>query len=345
MHDENETWGEWHMLFCLTDRDLGSLVRGEYRDTFKARAVAIMMTPKAAWMPFVWKGGEAIKQLRYEDIHTVLFADRTKPLTTFTLALLQHVIDIVLPTTDHDSEMLHAYLAYNALILEALGMLAEDDPRAQALCERYQLTHTVSESILWEHNSRTPLHDLLCAKIPEVWKQYTDTRMRDIICDKRNSPTVRAQASALYAKCVLTCHSGGHRPYSSDLLASQMAFILEHADLKSLHGHHGSYARHLLQWLSDDEYKDLRRRFVYALVIGNDKNAGVFCVKNPSAHQAAQDMLREFGPEDGQLRERLRTLIATYKADRKAAHVAEVAREKENITQNARLEAVLAKMR
>lgn len=337
----NEIWAEWLQAEQRERncRELQRLVSDNLADVFKARAIAILLSPSIELAPFKWYNKSLTND--HLPVHSyVNLAELSPQLRKFTLALLEFNIDVALePGASEDVR--RTLFGYNDCIREALAILPEDDAAAARLFDRYQLNDPLPYGTPEEESGYNEFYDILQANIPEIWKKLADERMREVIRDEQAGRAKPRndweRALPCYLHHIESCLCEKAFPYSADLFASQIEFILGLPDTGGrLFRDHRVSA--ILALLSGDARKGLRHRFASRVAFAVHDGHFAFTVYEHEARDAATAMLKEFGKDDSALCNRLSNAIAE-------ANESEIRSRTAFLERHAREEAVLARMR
>lgn len=217
-------WDEWVRLKKRKEEDLGKLITADVNDVFKARAIAILLTPKEGFAPFTWCDTEPIDYRPYVNIN---FARLSPELNEFVLSLFEfnrENAEKIKPSADMPpANILHAY---NEYILSQLAVLPEcGNDMAERLFNCYQ--PYVEYGNQYDYYKSFEL--ILRAKIPEKWKKMADDKMRDLINLRQQGltqPRNDYDKPFLHYMNLITADLLHKLPYSVDLFASQVEFII-----------------------------------------------------------------------------------------------------------------------
>ncbi len=320
---QDRAWNDW-LKIAQEWRDVVALLKSDAKDAFKARAIAGALAPDAKLLPFNWKG-----EMGFSGIWDgVRATDLSPKLLDFTSAILQISIDEA------------PHLNYDPLTIWVLRALPRDDPHAAGLLKRYQLNDRKAFWNLDFSSGYIPFRVLLLdTAIHESWKKKVDARMRDIIRleqEGRSKPRQEwEEALSCYTDSIGSGFFQKSFPYSADLLASQVDFILSLPNVKRQIFH--SFLLHsVLTRLDGDARKPLRHRLARHTVLAVRGEIDAFVASGGSERDAAELMLKEFA-NDAKLAKRLRKLIvesdAQLRKERKA-----------NRRQQAKVDSVKARM-
>ena len=309
---QDNVWDEWLALEKQECGDLAELLKSKVADAFKARALTILLAPEIRFVPFKWIGRGDSKDYDYLFFSDrIVLADLSPQLQEFVFRLLELNIDTVYGSDDE--ELLKSAVYYNRFIIAGLEILDENDPRADRLFSRYCINDPVSFWNMDYASGYNPFYAILCAKVPEKWKKIADDKMREIIrAEKAGTAKPRREwedALSNYAGHIQLGLYSEQFPYGTELLASQMDFIIS---LPNIEGKEylGSWKiGQLLGMLKGDEYKDIRHRLARNVVFTNRGEHDGFRVYSEETMTAVLVMFDEFGGVDTELGKKLGEII------------------------------------
>ncbi|MBI4128126.1 MAG: hypothetical protein HY459_03590 [Parcubacteria group bacterium] len=320
--EDSETWKDW-----IDDRGarwdvLEALIESGVRDAFKARAIAIWLTPQYRPAPCYFSGGHGCL-----GIHGFDAAKISPALQAFAAEVLIMVVDRILPSGDREAR--RPLDDTNRYILKLLGVLPEDHELTARLFGRYQLNDPVEGYDMDDSSGYNPFYQLLNEEVPECWKQAGDLLMqRRILHESEGWAKPRAEwegALACYAHHIQLPLINGKIKYAPDLFRSQIDCLMRFSDVK-LRINGWAMAK-TWAYLAGDQHRELRRRYARHAVFINNDNGGPFrCTGN--TYDFAKAVLAEFRETDAQLAERLVRLIDEHEVERQAQQAIEAARVK-----------------
>lgn len=339
--EQNRTWNEWLALKRQECRDLRELLKGDVKEAFKARAIAILLAPRIKFAPFAWSDNTSLNDYLFLSDKVVL-KELSTQLRDFALALLEVNIDAAL-VPDADEDLRRTLFYYNRYILEALILLEEDDPRAADLFSRYQINDPVAFWNMDEASGYNPICNIFHnPDVPEKWKRLADEKVCEVIRAEQEGCTQPRndweKALSNYVNHIQLNFYGEQFPYSIELFASQVDFIL---GLPNIDGHEYFNSWHtarILRMLDGEDRKGLRYRFTRHVILEDRGEYGTFKAFSDDTMTGARMILEEFGDTDPELRTRLDAIIAEGEA--RMQENQEAAHEKQTQT-----DAVMAQMR
>ncbi|MCR4276254.1 MAG: hypothetical protein NUV90_02635 [Candidatus Parcubacteria bacterium] len=278
-HEQNRLWAEWLdvvqerkiqrlNLLPVDAKHLSKFILGDAGDAFKARAIAILLAPEDRLIPFTWPVRVPDYSWRYAEID---FARLSPQLQMFSLSVLE--INSGLNIADAERPDARVVHSFNEFILSKLAVLLEDDATAERLFNCYQLY--VERGNQYDYYRSFEL--ILRAKIPEKWKKLADDKMRELIRLRQKGRTRRRNAfdsPFLYYMDPIMVHFLSELPYSMDLFASQIAFIIgspgmDDDKLSFLSSHTGT----VQQMLEGEPYAELRGKLIKFCEVIAEKEA------------------------------------------------------------------------
>lgn len=310
--EQNQVWDEWLALKRQECRDLKGLVESDVKDVFKARAVAILLAPRIRFAPFAWSDDTSLDDYLFLS-DSVALSKLSPQLLDFTLGLLEANIDVALQP-DADEKLRETLPHYGRLILDALAILDENDPRAESLFRRYSLNDPIAFYSMDEASGYNPFLTIISSAIPEKWKKLSDDWMREVI---RAEQEGRVQPRNGWEKALRNYMShiqlGLYRecfPYSTDLFASQVEFALSLPNMagRQLFSNHD--VGKILRMFDGENRKELRHRLARHVMLVDHGEHGAFTVYDEEALSTATAILEEFGDADPELAGHLAKIIA-----------------------------------
>lgn len=322
---EDNAWKEWVDFKQREEKDLIELLSSPVKEGFKKRALFLLLVPSDDFNPIYWtkKVGNFHHDsnflntlepdlLRYATSLIINFYTTLKPMHSDNpknysqggggITILYYVTDKY-----HD-----ALSFYNSCILLLLTLLPEEK------CERiFTLFSLLDISTYWNIDfcsGYNPFQNLLNSNVDEKWKIRADTKMRQIIEDElagNKKPREKWEdALDCYASIIQINIYGKELPYSVDLFASQMEFLVseKHYNKEIINNWH---VDKIMTILSADKYEAIRYQFAKFVVFGNKEK---FSVWNEETFQGAKIMLNEFSQKDKELASKIQLAIKEYNA-------------------------------
>ena len=318
--DDDKIWKQWVDYKRRGLGDLVGLLNSDVRDSFKRRAVFLLLVPAAELNPIYWteEVGKFYQKidflknlnpdlLNYASDLVVEFCTMLRPMHCDRPEHYSHggggvIFYVSVPDRYHD-----ALSFYNDCIPLLLALLPEEQ------CERifplFSLRDISTYNNMDDSSGYNPFRNLLCSKIDERWKKQADAVMRQIIKDELAGRTKPRESweDALqeYAKAINGMSYSGSLYYSIDLYADQIQFLVS----KEHYGHElidDWRVDRIFQILSADTYKEIRYQVAKFVTFGNKKK---FEVWSSDTLKCAKMMLSEFGQHDKDLAQRIQSAI------------------------------------
>lgn len=302
--DDDRLWREW---LNVKVKDVDMFMRSGVRDSFKARLIAISLTPTFKWIPFHCEKNSF-------DFHSVwnavTLSSISPELQKFTAELIKINVDEI-KSGRPDPDLYLSFYYYNKIILQFLALLPEDDPLAKEMFDCYEINDPIPSS----NSGYNPFINLLSEPlIPRKWKESADKKMKEIVkSEEEDFQEPRCEwegALKNYIRHIQNVSYNGRVPYHSDLFAGQIDFLLNLSESRIRFDDIHIYG--ILTIIRFPEYKELRHRFARHVVLGGD-----FSGHGGTVHYAARIMLNDFGEIDEELENRLEDLI--FKSRKKMA--------------------------
>lgn len=272
--DHDTLWKEWVDTENLHFRHLAEFVEDpEVRnDAMKARAILILITPDLQEAIIPWKLEKDAVIRSFLQGGPADLSKLNEPLLRFAGDVLIHygpgfISKLVLgdPVAVESMDSFYGY------IRQLLGLLPIDEQTEQ-LYAHYGLRDPASYS--WSRkNAGEPIDYrpfnrlLLDTRVPEHWKVRADAAIQAIMLREFSfvwqSAICKDLAFRWYMETAACASSCEPRPYSLDLLKTQMRFILDHHD-QALPGWEKSYRfPEMWDFFSDPEELEIRRKIAF----------------------------------------------------------------------------------
>ena len=323
--EQSKTWDAWCKLKPRNSTDLTRLVESDMKDAFKARALAILLSPNPDCAVFGWRQSKSGSLA--SDVASVLKYKRLSPkLVRYVCSMLELGLGELQNMTFENRR------GYNMVIRRLLATLPEDDEVAKRL---FALHHIPVFELVEERHDKfqSEFHALLAANIPDVWKERADAERREVVAKEKETAT-----QVQYIASVRACFYGhsGKFPYGREILASQLQFVfgLPDGDKKFFSIFYGSEVPMALRALTGETHKHLRRMIFLRMYQCMPAEYG--------AWSTAEIALEDLGEEEPELRAKLRQFIADCQA---RAAASDAVRAAERAAEDERQAAILAKMR
>lgn len=330
---EDAIWKEWVDTISRGEwNSLVSLLGSDVRDSFKKRALFLLIVPSDEFNPLYWRGTTTLKPYCGERFLCALrvlsskllsycadlvcdfcselrkdfcdrpesFAERARSMTIF----------CTIPDKWHE-----VLWTYNKFILELLALLSEEE--GEKLFRLYSLRDISVFSNMEDASGYSPFEQLLRSKdIAEYWKVKADLKMRNIIRAEiagQSKPREEwEEALVCYASIINRFVWDDVPLYPLGLFESQVRFLAEYHTaeqpliegwklpklLRALSGSDSGFRHQILHTLVVDYRKDDWRRF---------------SVSGEGDVEVARQWMSEFR-DDRELVDRLSALVDEFNA-------------------------------
>lgn len=346
--EEDAIWKQWVDYKRRESSDLINILSSDVKNSFKKRALLILLVPSAGFNFLYWK----------EDIGK--FYGRPEFLKTLSLdlsicaaELISHFIEMLRPShTGRPGNVVsggrgvtvfmqvhekhhNALCFYNECILTLLTILPEE--HGEKIFSLFALNDVSSFCNMEDSSGYNPFSRLMGIDgMDERWKRKADIAMRKIVQDEiegKSTPREKWEnALSCYTRVVLMRQYYSEKGYAVELFADQLWFLLDKCrDRTSFIAGHAIAS--IFKLLSGDEYKQLRHRISRLVVYDDD-----FSVYSKETRQAADQMLAEFGEMDKDLAVRLSEAIK--KADNQKKKTTDLENQEKAVE-----DAILAEMK
>lgn len=325
---DNCLWNSWVDLAKEGEFSalLHTLLRSGARNSFKAKAIIVLLAPDLQILPFrCFNKDQSQNYLYYSGSFEL--ESFPKEFVRFGGELICLNIDYLTRDREITEEVRNALFVYNRFIIKFLTVLPEDDNLASRLFRLYQS----SISLLYNHRDVYDVdyeeyyeeggeddmsesgYDFLFSIItnklvPLKWKLLADEEIRKPITSETESGSgFMCLRRYIYnigtANCV-----GDFEYYPRELFVSQISFVMELPI--------DYYGKKLLDsWkeiynigaMAGNEFRETRHKLARQIIL-DKKNDFLICL--PSDRVMASNMLKEFGAEDKQLAEKLDLLVS-----------------------------------
>ena len=323
--EDDKIWAEWVDYKQREVKDLIELLNSDVRDSFKRRAMFLLLVPTAELNPIYWT----------QEVGK--FYHKTDFLKTLNPDVLSYATDLVVKFSNmlkskRDEGVMHrsesyffegklvisfhasvpgkyhdALYFYNDCIMVLLTLLPEKE------CERifplFSLRDISTFSNLEDCSGYGPFRKLLRSEVDERWKKKADLVMREIVKNELTGKTKPREdwedALRQYADIINSMSYGGNLDYSIDLYVDQLKFLISEEH----------YGRNLIdnwtvsrvfQLLHGENYREIRYSVARFAIFGNEDE---FRVWSNDTLKAAQIMLDEFGKSDNELAQKIQLAI------------------------------------
>jgi hypothetical protein len=328
--EEDKTWKQWVDFKKRETRDLVELLTSEVRDSFKARALFLLLAPDKKLNSIYWN--EELGRY-YRNIE---FLKSLSPeMAQYAAALIKHFLSWIEKVGDEEYRRAHRELSYG--ILELLSLLPEGE--AEALFDIFSFNDFGSPwSSIDDASGYNPLRVLLSHEnVDDKWKWKAHSKMQLIIQDEiegKKAPRAEWEHALKCYAYIITVQLHGKLDYGISLFADQILFLISEKHYR-FHLIPNWHISTILKLLSANKYKEFRRRLVRFVILGNGEK---FSVYSSETQEAAEMMLAELGESEPELQKKLRLII-----QQGAEKAAEKRKHKEETQQAA--QDILAQMR
>lgn len=320
---DDKIWKQWVDYKRRETRDLIELLESDVRDSFKRRAIFLLLVPAAEFNPIYWT-----KEIG-KFYHSLNF------LKTLTPDLLNYTTDLIVEFNEmlkpiHNDRPKHyfqggggitiltsvpdkyhdALYFYNKCIMFLLTIISEEQ------CGRiFPLLSLRDISTYWNMDSASgynPFQNLLYSDVDEKWKRQADDMMRQIIEDELSGKTKPREewedALHCYSYNIQLQLYGEKLPYSVELFADQIKFLVSEEHYGRGNIDNWKIPK-IFQILSNDVYKEIRHLVANFVVFNNESD---FKIWSEDTLQGAKMMLDEFGQNDQKLAKQIQSAIDSY---------------------------------
>jgi len=320
---DDKIWKQWVNYKRRETNDLIELLNSDVRDSFKRRVIFLLLVPSPELNPIYWIEEVGKLYHKFDFLKTLspdLLSYATELIVEFNTMLKPMHCDkpenivqggggitifMSVPDKYHD-----ALYYYNSCILLLLEILPEEQ------CERifplYSLLDISTYSGMEDASGYNPFQSLLYSNVEEKWKIKANASMKQIIMDEMAGKTKPREewedALKCYGHIINLLLYSEKLPYSTDLLASQIEFLVS----EKHYGNElvdGSKVTKIFNFLSAEIYKDIRYQVAKFIFFGNKKK---FWIWSEETLQGANMMLNEFGQGDEKLAQIINSAIEEY---------------------------------
>ncbi len=316
-----EAWEKWVNLKPRDDwRRLAALIESDVRDEFKIRAIAILLAPYCGVLPFTWRDEDAASNLLFlRDRRPVKVEKLSEHLWIVTAELILLYMAIAKEFSVEPLRNTRQTLdVYNLYIIDFLAILPEEDGLAARLFEVWGINDAVAFDTFDDFSGYNPFPVMLGAPVPEKWKRLATLELQTIVLtEESGDASPRHQHEGALKRFAEHVQSGfyshdGKIPYTAELFADQLAFLLRIPSAKNRGLIKSYHLRRILQVLAGDQYRELRRRIAHFIVLENETEGNSFGLYNQEDVDLAEHVIREY-PDDLALVEKLRQIIPAGK--------------------------------
>lgn len=317
---DDKIWQQWVDYKSREASDLSGLLASDVRDSFKRRAIFLLLVPSADLNLIHWKeevgkfyqGLGFLKTLTpdllgYATDLIVEFYTMLKPMHCDRPEHYAHGGGGITICMSVYSKYHDALYFYNNCILLLLNLLPED--RCEQIFPLYSLLDISTYSGMDDSSGYNFFQNLLYSKVDERWKRQADATMRKIIRDELEGKAKPREewedALRCYASAIEFQLYGEKVSYGIDLLADQIQFLVS----KEHYGHgliNPWKIPRIYELLSADIYREIRYRVARFVIFGNLME---FAVWSEEDLQIAEIILDEFGQDDQELAQQIQLAV------------------------------------
>ncbi len=260
----NETWARHAACTAYWSFSSIWLNQTEYGDVNRIQALAVLLVPNQA---LLGSDPNCAGTHHLEQGRIKFWLNRNQLAKNHILAF---VTDLILLNAcfiaPEDKEASHLF---NQCILCLLSIIPDQDTKTiNALLNEYRMTLTSSEF------DRIAYTDFLKATdIPNVHKAAFDSRIRKRLVQQCPDKRARAPIIKAYTQCVVQCLEVTYLPYSNEVLAQQIQFIIDKGT--TLYRiRHAKGVTKVIRILETDQnmYSILIRRFIRSILLKSKSN-------------------------------------------------------------------------
>lgn len=306
---DDTQWKEWVNFQQREWRDLITVLNGDFRQGFKARALFNMLVPDLNWSPIYWKSWE-LEQGRFDSMQSC--SDRID-FKTLDLKLQQfaaHIVGQFIVRLEKEDFALKEYnqftftrirSTYNDLIIHLLIALPVE--HGHALFELFSLNDLEAGSNTDDCTGYNPFRALLFTPgVPYFWKVQADKQMREIIVDelsgKRKPRADWEEAIGRYADHIhgVLYEKRSADPESVRLFADQLDFLIRLPGINKRAILRSFYVDQILTLVSESH--TLQRDIALFVVIGNCEPLKIYDEKDLKLAKRILSILSKSGVYD-----------------------------------------------
>jgi hypothetical protein len=335
---EDRIWSQWLDLKNRERRDLVELLTSDCKDSFKVRALLLLLLPHKDLHPFRWDFDLSCSSWHsYHGLSAVKLEGSTRD-------LLERAAELVVVAMQDLSERRNAVREFreelwslNSYLLQLMVLMPD---KALQLLEYYQLNDTNSFSNMDDSSGYNPLLSLWWGDVPEEIKVAADTEMRAVILSEAAGETTPREDWEEALPCywyhiTIQLHRKEGLVYDAALLVSQIQFVLSLPGMKGRRLISNFHVSPLWNYLSGEQNKKLRHQFARFVLF---ENGEPFSIYDSNTHEAAVAIQTEFGTEDPEINQLVDRALRDY-------YEREAKQTETQAAQAIETEAVLSQMR
>ena len=339
--EEDKAWKQWVDYKDRENCDLIDLLSSDVKDSFKRRALFLLVVPSADFNPIYWTK-EIGKFYHQTDFLKNLTADQLDYVTDLIIefcSMLKPIhcakpkgvveggggvtVFMSIPDKYHD-----ALYFYNNCILQLLILLPVE--KAKKVFPHFSLIDISTYSNMEDASGYNPLKNIFyIEEIDERWKREADARMCEIVLSEISGvskPREKWEEAIRQYADIVQMMLYGEIKYSLELYASQIQFIMDNRQGKNKLIDNWQVIK-LFDLLAGDQFKKLRHTIARHVLLENTGEFSKFSIYNNGTQQTVDHILIEFG-DDNELiakireleveRDRKQTKSEAYQAEKKA---------------------------
>ncbi|MCK5021738.1 MAG: hypothetical protein KAR54_00615 [Candidatus Pacebacteria bacterium] len=324
--EEDKAWKQWVDYKDRETKDLIELLSTDVKDSFKKRALYLLVVPSDDFNMLYWKkdiggfhhGIEFMKtitpdQLSYVTDLIVRFCSTLRPMhcdKPKNVVKGDGSITLFMSIPDKYHSALYFY---NTCILHLLTVLSEE--KAEKIFPLFSLLDISTYCSMEDASGYNPFQSLLLnEKIDEKWKKKADVKMQAVIRDEvigKVKPREKWEYALSQYTNIVQMQLYGEIKYSLELFTTQIQFIMNNCQHKNnlISSWH---VIKLFNLLSGDSCKKLRHSIARYVLLEDSDKYSKFSIYGEETQQAVDWILEEFG-NDQELVDKINKLIEEKK--------------------------------
>lgn len=295
--EDDKKWKQWVDFKYRDTGDLIELLSSDVEDSFKRRALYLLIVPSADFNTFYWKQGISFRRI---DFLTKLATDQLNYVANLIIEFCSilrpiHTGKTKLSITNGGNMTVYVSVVkfYNTCILQLLDLLPEE--KAKELFQFFWLLGIFTNDIL----IISPFKDLMSDQnINEKWKKAADIRMREIIRSEiageikpREEYGGAINEYAIFVQQMFFLNV----KYSVEIYASQIQFIIDNSRDKKDLIDYGDIMK-MFNFFSADKYKELRYALAKYVLDKDNDGFSNFLIYDDETNEIDY-ILKEFGDD------------------------------------------------
>jgi hypothetical protein len=309
LREEDAAWKAWVDFKSRGQEDLIELLSVDVRETFKARALFLLLVPLGRWNTIYWKGELGV--FRKSDF----FRHLSPALACLAVSLISTFLDETSADVDGLSrhELGAARRYYNDALVDILTALPEEE--AMVVFEQYSLNDPVAPWCDAEsHSGYKSLRTLFSRDDVDVkWKWLAHERMQRLIMDEvagKALPPASWEAALPHYADVMQSQLYHQRglSYPPELFVAQIRLVTDEVYFGQAQIELRNLSK-IASILAGNTHKDVRCQLYRFVLLGNTQT---FQIWDESLLRFAKLMLSELGNGDGDLIKRIQLEIDAW---------------------------------